>query len=175
MTELQDRLAKLAQDWTRAQPVVAAFIASVVPDFHEAEDVLQSVAAAVVRKADSYDPGRSFLGWAIGVARYEVLMHARRSARDRHVFDERVIEQLEAACERLAPEWDERRRALSRCIEAISSRSRQLLELCYVDGLSPGRIAAKLGLDAAAVRVRLSRVRAELRQCIERHATGRQP
>ena len=53
----------LAAHWTGAQRTVAAFVRSLVIDFHESEEVLQRVAVALVRKYGQYDPGRPFLPW----------------------------------------------------------------------------------------------------------------
>mgnify|MGYP003628598093 CR=1 FL=1 len=55
--------------WTSAQPVVAAFVASVVRDRRDREDVLQETALAVLNSFESYDSSQAFQGWAIGVAR----------------------------------------------------------------------------------------------------------
>ena len=64
--------------WTAAQPIVGSYIGSLVPDFQEAEDLLQEVALVLLRKFPEYDDRRPFVAWALGVARFEVL-HARRS------------------------------------------------------------------------------------------------
>ena len=42
--------------WTEAQPIVAGYINAVVPDFQEAEDLLQDVAVILLRKFTEYDP-----------------------------------------------------------------------------------------------------------------------
>jgi RNA polymerase sigma-70 factor (ECF subfamily) len=58
------RMQLLAMAWTKAQPAVAAFITSMVGDFHQSEDLLQKTAAAIVIKYDTYDASRSFTAWA---------------------------------------------------------------------------------------------------------------
>lgn len=68
--------------WTAAQPAVSAYIASLIPHFHDAEDILQSVALIAVQKSEQYDPATSFLSWCIGIARLEVLAWWRRQGRE---------------------------------------------------------------------------------------------
>jgi len=64
-------------EWTKAQPTVAGDISSLTPDFHQAEDILQRAALALIRKLDEYDREKPFVVWAIGVARLEVLKSRR--------------------------------------------------------------------------------------------------
>ena len=40
-------IQELARQWTAAQPGVSIFISSIIPDTHDAPDVLQDVAAAI--------------------------------------------------------------------------------------------------------------------------------
>ncbi len=160
-------MQQLAVRWTQAQPTIASFITSLIPDFHDSEDVLQRVAAAVVDKYDEYDPSRPFVAWALGIARIEVLRFRSEGRRDRHVFDDEALDQIAIAYEKVIPDLEEMKKALSQCSRQLRGRARQLLELHYVRGLTPTRIAQQLGLTANAVFVALHRVRVALRKCIE--------
>lgn len=159
---------QLALHWTKAQPVVAAYISSLVPDFHQAEEILHQVAVVLVRKFDQYDPDRPFVAWAIGMAKYEVLKHRRRAATDKHVFADDLLEQVSQTYVEMAGQLDDRRQALAFCLGEVRGRARQALELRYVDDLKPAGMASRLEMNAGAVRVLLHRVRAGLRDCIER-------
>lgn len=166
-----DRNEQLAVYWTRAQPTVAAFITSMVVDFNDAEDVLQQTAVALVRKFEDYDPQRPFVAWAIGMARNEVLKHRRSRAMQRELLSDDLLGQLAATHEEMADELDAMRRVLGKCLEAVDGQPRQALDLRYEEDLKPAAIADRLGLAAGTVRVMLHRVRAALRECIERRLT----
>ena len=159
---------RLAVVWTKAQPTVAAYISSVIPDFHQAEDVLHKVAVVLVRKFEQYDPQRPFVGWALGIARLEVLKHRRQHATDRHVFAEDLVARIEAAYGQVSDHLEDRRRALRDCLAEVEGRSREALRLRYVDQLRPAAVATRMDLQPGAVRTLLSRVRTALRACIER-------
>ncbi len=152
--------------WTSVQPGVAAFVTSMIPDFHRAEDVLQRCAAVLLRKFDQYDHSQPFIAWAIGVARFEVLAERRRVASDRLVFDELAVENVANACRRIDREVGGMVQALQNCINRLSSKARQLLELRYGADLKPREIAARLGSTVNATTVALNRVRQSLRNCI---------
>lgn len=165
---------ELAVLWTKAQPTVAAFIGSLLTDFHQAEDVLHQVAVILVRKFADYDRQQPFVAWAIGIARLEVLKHRRQFATDRHQFDEALIGQVAAEYTRIADELDERRQALHECLAQLHGRSQEALRLRYVEGLKPLAIATQLRMAASAARVLLHRARTVLRECIERRLAERE-
>ena len=155
--------------WTSAQPVVSAFVASVIRDPRDREDVLQETALAVFDSIDSYDSSRPFNGWAIGVARNQFGLYLRRRQRDRHVFGDSTISSLEAAFGRVSasPKLD----FLPECMEQLDARARQMCDMRYQDELKPAAIARKLGMTSNAVSKALQRIREELRLCIESKAT----
>jgi RNA polymerase sigma-70 factor, ECF subfamily len=168
MNTLMESHEQFTRLWTEAQPVVAAYLQAALPDFHQAEDLLQEVAVVLLRKFPEYDRTRPFLGWALGVARFEILNARRAYARSRLFFEPEALERLSQTCEELAPELELRARALRECMDKVEGRARELLRLRYEEALKPNSIASQLGLAVVAVRVMLSRTRAALRQCIER-------
>jgi RNA polymerase sigma-70 factor (ECF subfamily) len=154
--------------WTEAQPKLAAYLNALVPDFQEAEDLLQEVAVVLLRKFPEYDPQRPFIGWAIGIAKREVLMARRRHARGFVCYQAELLERISEAYEELAPELEDRSRALRECLRLVKGRAGELLRLRYEDALPPQEISGRIGMAVIAVRVMLSRTRSTLRECIER-------
>jgi RNA polymerase sigma-70 factor (ECF subfamily) len=163
-----DTHERFTRYWTEAQPVVASYLSSLVPDFATSEDLLQEVAVVLLRKFHRYDDGRSFISWALGVARYEALMLRRTQARSFLCFDPDLAETVADVYEELAPELDQRVSALRECLPTVRGRAAELLRLRYEEALSPAQIAKRLGTGSVAVRVMLTRVRAALRNCVER-------
>ena len=157
----------LAVLWTKAQPNVSAFVSSLVGDFHDAEDIIQQVAAAAAERFDDYDPERPFVAWAIGIARHKVYNHLRSSGRDKHVFDSEALGDIAEAYQRIEPELTEARAALDDCMKKVQGKTRQVLELRYVRDLKPSAIGDKMGMKANAVYVMLHRLRAALTTCVK--------
>ena len=154
--------------WTEAQPKLAGYINALVPDFQEAEDLLQDVAVILLCKFPEYDPQRPFIAWAIGITKREVLMARRCHARNFLCYRTDLLERISEAYEELTPELEERSRALKECLRQVQGRASELLKLRYEEGLKPNAIAGCVGMAVVAVRVMLSRTRAGLRECIER-------
>ncbi len=167
MDEKSQQAIKL---WTLAQPVVSAFVSSVVRDFRDRDDVLQSVAVAVFESIESYDATRPFIGWAMGVAKNQVGTYLREKYRHRMVFDQATIDALSIAFERNSTEGLRSLDFLQDCLQKLEGRARQVCQLRYENDLKPAAIAALVGMTPNNVAKSLQRVREQLRQCIERRA-----
>jgi RNA polymerase sigma-70 factor (ECF subfamily) len=160
---------RFAALWTAAQPTIAGFIRTLVPDYLQADEVLQRVAVTLVRKYQQYDPSRSFTAWAVGVAKYEVLYYRRERATDKHLFGDDIVEQIASRYEILAEDVDPLREALRHCLDQLEGRSKRVIDLRYRRGLKSRAIAEEMTLSSGAVRMLLCRVRETLRSCIERY------
>jgi RNA polymerase sigma-70 factor (ECF subfamily) len=142
-------------------------VASLIPDRHDAEDVLQNTAVIALRKFSTFQSDRSFVSWAVGIARLEILNHRRKSARSPLLSYEGLELEMATVCEELGDEFDQRSRHLAECLNKLESRALFLVRLRYEDSLKPALIAERIGMGVVAVRVALSRARASLRACIE--------
>lgn len=160
---------QLAALWEQSRPAVFAYLTASVYDFHRAEDLLQEVAVAIASKFHTYDPQRSFLAWALGIARNQTLVYFREQARDRQHFAEATLQGLSNAAEQL-PQDDGslRREALRHCLAKVVGRRRRVLDLRYTGDRTIAEVAAQLGMTANAVKVMLHRVRTALEECVER-------
>jgi len=155
--------------WTRAMPEVSAFLNAMVPDFHQAQDLVQEVAVVLYEKFDAYDESRSFTAWAIGIAKNKVLESRRRQVSRPLIYNTEVMERVAGKCLELSPRLQERMYALDNCTKKIAmiGRMRKVFILRYQSGLPPRMIAGRTGINVSNVRSMLCRIRDELRKCIE--------
>ncbi|MBI5723937.1 MAG: hypothetical protein HZA50_08270 [Planctomycetes bacterium] len=123
--------------WTKTQPTIASYIGALIPDFHEAEDLLQEIAVIMLRKFSQYDANRSFIGWALGIARFEVLARRRSHARSIIKLNNEAIESVTAAYVEMAPELQDRAAALRECLKRVGGRALELLKLRYQEAMLP--------------------------------------
>lgn len=167
MDENQKR-EQFTQYWLDSEPSVSAYVFASVSGFHDAEDVVQRIAQELARRFEEYDSERPFLGWALWIAKSRVIDFYRAQKRTRVVFSDKLLEQLADTITRQADSRSYRREALEVCLKQLPFRSRQLLDLRYVDELSASEMARKTGATTGSVRVLLSRVRSVVADCIER-------
>lgn len=157
--------------WTQASRMVADYISALVPNLHEAEDLLQNVAVVLLRKFPQYDSAQPFAYWAMGIARYEILGSRRAYARSRTVFTPDLAEQAAEIQHELDAESEARQRALRECLREVGTRASDVLRLRYQEALEPQDIAGRLGVSAGSIRVMLSRLRGVLQGCIQTRLT----
>lgn len=137
-------------------------------DPHEVGDVVAETFLAVWRHAASYDPGRGTVRqWIAGISA-RAFLDLRRSERRRERLRLRVTGRAELELtdlDGLAEQIDAQRTAdaAARAVAGLPARQRVVFELIAVDGLSVGEVAEALGMNPAAVSMRLSRARRVLR------------
>ncbi len=102
------------------------------------------------------------LPWLYGVAR-RVLAEERRSQRRRRGLHGRLRSMtVEDTTELTLPD-----QSLARALHALSATDREVLLLCYWEGLDHAQIARVMGCTRAAAGVRLHRARGRLRRALE--------
>ncbi len=162
------RMRELAGFWVQSQAVISAYITANVFDLHHAEDILQEVAQVVAEKIASFDRSQSFVAWALGIARHRIMKYYRTRARDRVMLSEEALVRLGEALEHAEAENEERREALRHCLQQVTGRRREVLEMRYRENAKVMDIAGRLGMSTSAVSVMLHRIRVMLHECIER-------
>ena len=138
----RDALAHLYQ---RYSGNVFAYVASIVRDEHEAEDVTQQVFAKLMVVLPKYRPRDvPFMAWIITLSRNVAIDHVRRQ---RHIPSDdvevaesngRVADPVDAACVRDA-------------LFSLPAEQREVVVLRHVFGLTPGEIAGRMGRSESSV------------------------
>ena len=154
----------------KEESLLRAFLLSATGSAEATDDLLQSTAAALLDKWDSYDPERPFRAWAIGIVRLEVLKWRQQLARSREVLSEDAMLLLAEAAIEHAPDMKPMDSLLLECIGELREEHRGALNMRYGLGLRIADIAGQIGKSVAAVEMILSRLRRILRDCIGRKA-----
>lgn len=132
----------------------------------DAEDILQETLLRAVRGIAGYDPDRPFAAWLKGIAARAVAdLHRKRGARTR--LHDRATDAAEAdAGDRQAdaPTPSDERERLAAALDGLPPPTRAVLLLHHGEGFSVQETAQLTGLGVEAVKKRLQRGRAELRE-----------
>lgn len=155
----------LAELVRRHQDAVFRYCRSLCQDTASAEDALQQTFLDLMRGASSFQGQSSFRAWLFTLARNAVHRGARLRAgepRDHLPLDELGVmagwgESPEQAAAR---HLDQRR--LSSALETLPPRSREILVLRDLEGLSGPEVSELLHITLAAQKSRLHRARLEL-------------
>jgi RNA polymerase sigma-70 factor (ECF subfamily) len=162
-----DRNERFIRWLTDHQSGLFAYLVALIGDVHESHNVLQETNLVLWRRSAEFNEGTDFGAWARTIAHFQVLAYRRDKKRDRHLFDERLLNQL---AERAQPIEDDqaRRAALRHCLTELPDELRLLVSQRYGAGLSIKELTRRLGKSEGAVKVALGRIRQRLMLCIER-------
>jgi len=147
---------------------IYAYILSLVPNWADADEIFQETNVRLWRDFAEFETGTNFAAWATRVAYFQVLTWRKRAARHQLVFDDSILQSIAERHETVLPQAESRHRALGDCIQELTTNSRELLSQCYAPGARVKEVAKSTGRTGPAVYKALQRIRAALRNCVER-------
>ena len=155
--------------FSRHQRQVYAYIATVLINPADVEEVLQETSIILWTKFDTFRRDESFVKWACGVAHLQILRFFRQQKRRLLPLDESTLEILLAERTSMEPELSDRRAALSECLKQLGAKDREVVTTCYAPDTSFQLAAEHLGRSVGALYHTLGRIRRALFQCVNRH------
>jgi RNA polymerase sigma-70 factor (ECF subfamily) len=124
---------------------VYSYVASLLRNHHEAEDVTQQVFAKLPDSLQRYeDRGAPFLSWLVRLAR-NAAIDQLRSRRAIPVAEPVIAEAADDGSSR------DRREILRAALAGLPEDQREIIVLRHLGGLAPAEIAARLGRTESAV------------------------
>jgi RNA polymerase sigma-70 factor (ECF subfamily) len=162
--------AEFLRLYTENEAALHAFVRSMLPSRQEASEVMQDVVVTLWQK---FGDARNFRPWAYAVARSQVLMHLRRRARDRHIFDEELVGQLADRQEALPHRHTLQREALERCLQKLPKDQRDMVLSAYTKDTRINALAQSREETAMALYKKLHRIRQVLLECV-RHTISQE-
>jgi RNA polymerase sigma factor (sigma-70 family) len=168
------RAEDFARVWQHAQATLRAYLASFVPDGGLLDDCLQEVALVAWRKGPLDQGDAAFLHHALACARHIGMAARRKRLTDRlKLLSPEVAQSLAdavALAAETAPDPGERVEALRRCIGRLQPDQQALIRLRYGEdsAVALAREAKRCGKSAETLYKRLERLRATLRDCVNR-------
>ncbi|WP_338060566.1 sigma-70 family RNA polymerase sigma factor [Rubripirellula obstinata] len=133
----------------------------------ESEEIFQLTSMVLWQKFSQYDSDGSFPAWACRIAHFEMLKY-RESKRRFKLLSDEAIESLAFAAFPISSQVNERRLALSKCLENLPDSDHELIRQRYFDHLSVSEISELVGRSTHAIYRELSRVHGVLLRCVER-------
>ncbi|MEM1297314.1 MAG: sigma-70 family RNA polymerase sigma factor [Verrucomicrobiota bacterium] len=161
-----DPTAEFVRLWTRHQAEVERYIYSMIPRAADAGEVLQDVSVRLWEKWDQYDQDRPFVPWAIRFAYLEVLKWRQKLAREKLVFSDSLLEQLNARYDEESALMEARRKALDGCLTGLTEQQRKWVNLRYGRHGAVKEEAERTGISMHKLYYALEKIRAKLLDCV---------
>jgi RNA polymerase sigma-70 factor (ECF subfamily) len=177
---LGGRTERYAEIVTAYQSMLTSYAAFRLPDPAMVDEVVQQTFVRAFEQLDRFDPAGDFGVWLRTICHYFILSEQKRAAQELKNlsrFRERIAHHLlVASSERAgidpAHAEEDRVALLRQCRDKLAPNLQELLRLRYEDGRQLAGIARQMGRSESWVSTTLFRVRATLRECIERRAEG---
>lgn len=133
----------------------------------EADDLAQETFVAVWQSGFVQYSDAATAAYLRTTARSRFLMMLRARGRRPKESDLADVEADWLALTQEGEAWDERMDVLQKCLQPVTGKAREALDLCYRLGLTQAEIAGKLDMKPEGVKTLLRRVIEKLRQCME--------
>ena len=149
---------------------LTGYLRAFVGERGTAEDLFQEVTVRAIASAPDFADDRHLHRWFRKVAKHRAIDHLRKVENRRRVFEADVIELLAdepGEGDVLFAGGGERCAALEACLETLTPKCREVIELRYGEELPGLEVAERLGRKPDTVYKMLARSYAHLRQCIE--------
>lgn len=156
---------------TAHQHRVYAYILGMVPNWADADEVLQETNVRLWQEWEKFDPGSDFGAWALKVAYYQVLTFRKSASRRREQPSQEFVAAVAQCFEQTDDLTTARAAALRSCFAKLTPDNQELIRKCYSPGAIIREVAAQLNRSVDATYRALSRAREALRKCIRRRLT----
>ncbi len=136
-------------------------------DEHAAREVTQDVFVSAWRGRDQFDPARGTLaGWLVGITKRRIIDHLRS---ERRHADRRSDEQTDAADQTAETNVvrTAERIVLAEALRQLPPRTRQIIELAYLQDLTHHDIAQRTGVPLGTVKSDIRRGLLRIRDHME--------
>ncbi|MDH7599293.1 MAG: sigma-70 family RNA polymerase sigma factor [Sedimentisphaerales bacterium] len=153
----------------RHEQEIYAYMLTLVPHVHDADDLFQDGLAVMWRKFDQFRPGTNFAAWAIKIMRYQILEYRRSLARSKQVaVPDSLFEALLDQIPTVQDELPSRIEALRKCMSLLDDRSKRVIKMRYELNTPVATIAQHLKISARHVYHILGQINSMLLRCMRR-------
>ena len=151
----------------RSEREIFRYVAALVPNLADVDDIVQQTAISLWEKFDAYDPSLPFTPWACRFALNKSRQWVERRQRWQALLANGLAEELEHRRTELQPEWETRLQCLEGCLAQLPDAQRSLVEGYYFRRDGVEALATESGRSVGASYKMLQRIRHSLQACIE--------
>jgi RNA polymerase sigma-70 factor (ECF subfamily) len=152
------------------QQEIYAYVLTLVPNLHDADDLFQEALTVMWRKFDQFEPGTNFMGWATRIVQFLVLDYRRHRARSRQIqLSDQVLEVLAEQMPAVQDRMADRLELLKRCMSRLDDRAKRLVKMRYERNTPIREMAPILELSIRQIQRTLASINGILLRCMRRN------
>jgi len=160
---------------TSQQERIYYYILSLVPNFNNADDILQDTTKLMWEKFDDFTLGTDFLAWGKKIAYFLVLEHYRNKKKENSFYiDEELIVKLDENSQKTLGSSKDYLYYLKGCLQKLKPQDRKLMKLRYFENQKAKELASRFGCSCQYIYRNISRIHQLLLACIQKELTFRE-
>lgn len=150
-----------------SQKRILGYILTYVPNYADADDILQNTLSILWKKFDQYEPQTEFLAYALTIARYEIMNYFRKTSKaGKFHLSENLQQIIEAESASTHQQFNHRVEALKECFTKLNPGEMHLVQMRYEQEMSFSKIGQRLGISPPAALKKLAGIHGRLIRCI---------
>ena len=160
------------RQFSKADRKIFGYILALVLDVTAAEDIYQETCTILWKEFPRYDPERSFLNWAYGIAFNQIRKYRRTFQNQRLIFSDTLVSALAEDVSAMVEEQSQRQLALTRCMQNLTARERDLLDSYYGDQQTAATLAEQGNCSVHTIYKTIKKLRRALYECVSRRLSS---
>ena len=158
-----DFVRKLVQSQNR----IYAFILTLVPNWAEAEDILQDTVEILWSKYSNSKELDNFTSLGIGIAKNLVYTYYRNKKKQECLLEQEALDNIASYAEKLTSESEDRVQILRKCLRKLPEKDMELIRLRYEEGMKIKNVAEISNRSVAAMYKALGRIHDAIMKCVK--------
>lgn len=154
------------KEYSKNEQDLRFYIASLVNNKSDVDDILQEAASMIWKKYDLRDFSKPFLPWALAFAFNAVRNYRHKVKVQQKYFTNEMIDSMIAVQEKNLDPLEAQRSVMQTALRRLNERDRLLIEHRYSSGGTIQELADRLGEKPDALYKRLQRIREKLLKMI---------
>lgn len=152
----------------QSQNQIYSYILTMVPNWSDAEDILQDTSEILWRKYGQGEKIEYFAALGIKVAQNLIYQYYRQKKQQDRLLTEEAFEDLAAYAGQLSSEADRRVRMLHTCLSKLPGRDMELIRLRYESGYTVRKMAEVTNRSAEGLYKVMGRIHDMILRCVRR-------
>jgi RNA polymerase sigma-70 factor (ECF subfamily) len=150
------------------QKRIFSYIAKLIPNYADSEDVMQEVTELLWRKYAEYAPDTDFIAWALMIAKFKVFEYYKECKRHKNRLSNETVRILEKESQVSGDAYNAHLEAVNKCLKKLNMNDYNLIKLRYELNEKVRVTAARLGCSVQSVYSNLARIHNALLLCVNR-------
>ena len=163
-----DQGSHFVNQLTACQHRIYAFILTLVPNWSDADDLMQETTEVMWRKYQGADHITDFCAWGKTIARNKVMNFYAKKRRERVLFSDSLLKDVIEREERTSLQEELRVQALQKCLRKLRSNDLHLIQVLYGHDITIKKLAEEIKRPVQGLYKAMARIHHSLLQCVRR-------